>query len=213
LLGVWLVDLTRGPTGAPSFPAKIRPQRAAVLSVVGISCAIAFAIASLNVWRIPSGPLSATDAAFVAGVRTLASNTSRADAIFVGLTSHRYTTVNAMLAYYLADRRAGVKVAMFNPGITNTERVQREMVQELLNTNTQILMLDAKAALISEQTNDSRILGSDVLDTYISANFVLVCTFGDTRVLAARERASIVTCADTTNERLLDVLAGIGPTR
>jgi hypothetical protein len=210
LIGLWMMDVRLLPAGAERVAAKVRAQRLAALGVVGLACAFAYVAGALTIFRIDSRPLGSGDAAFVAGVRTLAANTNREEPVFVGLTSHRYTTVNAMLAYYLADRRSGVRVSIFNPGVTNTEPVQREMVQNLIDTNTQVLLLDAKPALLSEQTNDSRIAGAEVLDDYISATFTAVCLFGDTRVFATPQRAPSIKCVEPRQDRLVDILSGLG---
>ena len=153
------------------------------------------------------------DAGFIAGVRTLVANTSRNDPVYVGLTNHRYTLFNSMLAYYLADRRAGVRDAMFNPGITNTDRVQHEMVDNLVASGTQLLLLDDTFASNSEPSNGSRVPGSRVLDEFIASRYVEACNFGATRILAVRDRGSAVLCVQPTDEALVDILVGLGPGR
>jgi hypothetical protein len=155
------------------------------------------------------GSLGSGDESFVAGVRTIDANSSRDDRIFVGLTSHRYTVVNPMLAYYLADRSSAVRVAMFNPGVTNTEPVQREMVANLKAANAQIMLLDDRFADSFEASNDSRIPGSEVLDDYIALEYEEVCRFGGTRIFAIRARAPSIKCVQPTNERLIDILGGL----
>ena len=100
-------------------------------------------------------------------VAVVRSNTAPDEPVFVGLTSHRHTVLNPLLIYYLADRRSGVHQAMFNPGITNTESVQRGMAASLDATSTRVLILDSQAAQIAEVENQSSVPGSTFIDSYI----------------------------------------------
>jgi hypothetical protein len=213
LLGLWIMrDWTTDNRDRPRRPLE-RVRRTLALPVIASLCAFAFLTGTLSVWRVQRGPLPAGDAGFIAGVRTLVANTSRDDPVFVGLTSHRFTFINPMFAYYLADRRSGVRVAMFNPGITNTDRVQHEMVDDLISSGTQLLLLNETFASTFEASNSSRIPGSTVLDEFIASRYVERCNFGDTRILVSRDRTSAVDCIQPTNEGLVDVLVGLGPGR
>jgi hypothetical protein len=212
LLGLWI---TKSPS--PHWhPAVARlldrvsaPTRRAIsVLLVATACVTAFATGSLSVATMQVRQLGAGDADFFASVRTVIANTASDEAIFVGLTSHRYTVINPMLAYYLADRRSAVRVSMFNPGVTNTDPVQREMVDNLKSANAQILLLDDRVSF--EATNDSRIPGSTILDEYIASTFMEVCRFGDFRVFASHDRASSIACVPPRTERLMDILGGLG---
>jgi hypothetical protein len=213
LLGLWIMK-----TPMPEWHGivewlldRVPPRSRRVIAVVfvGAACASAFATGSLSLAVMSVGSLGSGDEGFVAGVRTIDANSSRDDRIFVGLTSHRYTVVNPMLAYYLADRSSAVRVAMFNPGVTNTEPVQREMVANLKAANAQIMLLDDRFADSFEASNDSRIPGSEVLDDYIALEYEEVCRFGGTRIFAIHARAPSIKCVQPTNERLIDILGGL----
>jgi hypothetical protein len=117
-----------------------------------------------------------------------------------------------MLAYYLADRANGVRVAMFNPGVTNTDWTQAGMAADLASNGTPLLLLNDALATVSEPFNDSSILGSTVLDTFIAEHYQLVCDFGSIRILALPDRAARVRCAIVQeDERLLDILGRLVP--
>lgn len=98
-------------------------------------------------------------------------NTQPSGPIFVGLTQNRYTMVNPMLAYFLANRAPATRFTMYNPGVTNTEATQRTMVEDLIRTRTVVLILDRTWSKVFEETNDSRIAGSTVLDDFIAENY------------------------------------------
>ena len=147
----------------------------------------------------------------VAGIRTLAANTTQGESVFVASTENRITLENDMLAYYLADRRPGVRVAMFNPGISNTDAAQREMTTDLAARGTSVLLLDDVWAHVSEPSNESSILGSTVLDAYIAERYVEVCRFGAVHILATPERAPTTRCVELRpDERLVDIVGGLG---
>jgi hypothetical protein len=212
LLGLWVMKAP-GPDWRPAIARVLervsaRTRRATSAVLVGVVCFTAFATGSLSVATMNVGQLGPQDADFVASVRTLAENSSADDPVFVGLTSHRYTVINPMLAYYLADRRAAVRVSMFNPGVTNTDPVQREMVDNLKAANAQILLLDDRVGF--EVSNDSRIPGSTILDEYISSAFVEVCRFGDFGIFAARDGAPGISCVPPRPERFINILGGLG---
>jgi hypothetical protein len=209
LLGFWVMrDRSRGDGARPRRPIE-RLGKSLAFPVVAALCAFAFVTGTLAVARVERGPLPADEADFVAGVRTLIVNSTRDEPVFVGLTSHRFTFVNQMLAYYLADRRAGVRVAIFNPGVTNTDAVQREMADGLEGSDTQLLLLDDRFASTSEESNSSRVPGSTILDESIASRYVEACAFGDTRILVSRTRTAAIDCVEPTNETLVDVLFGL----
>jgi len=68
---------------------------------------------------------------------------------------------------------------MYNPGITNTEPRQRDMVRQLSATDTRVVLLDRSFAETCELSNQSCVPGSHVLDDYLSATFVNREGFGD----------------------------------
>jgi hypothetical protein len=209
LLMGWLAgrSLTLGPT---ETSAKRRLTRLLVLGAAAGACALAIVVGAFSIRASHPGPLTANERELVAGIRTVVANTTPDEPIFVGLLDHRITFLNDALAYYLADRRAGVTLAMFNPGVTNTDRGQAAMVEELQESGTRLLLLNGHWAYIYEPTNDSAILGSTVLDRFIASNYVEACRFGEVRILATVDRASSVVCVGEREERLVDILAGIG---
>ncbi|HEX7196252.1 MAG TPA: hypothetical protein VF364_05395, partial [Candidatus Limnocylindria bacterium] len=111
------------------------------------------------------------DQSLEAAVAYTVANTRSTDPIFVGLTENRYTLVNPMLAYFLADRAPATRFTMYNPGVTNTDDSQREMVDDLRRTRTEVLILDRTWSQRFEHENDSRIPGSTILDTFIADNY------------------------------------------
>jgi hypothetical protein len=165
---------------------------------------------AFSILRMETGTLPAPEQALVAGVRTIVANTTHDEPTFVGLTTNRITLLNPMLVYYLADRRAATWATMFNPGVTNTDATQTRMVRELAARRAPLLYLDDTLADSLEATNDSAIPGSTILDTYLASAYVTVCDYGAVRIVATPERAGSVVCAALRDERMIDILPGLG---
>lgn len=193
------------------IPRREAYRRLAAFAGVASACALSLVLGAFSLLTAERGELSPDERGLVAGIRTLALNSTRDKPVFVGLTTNRITLLNDVLAYYLADRRAGVRVAMFNPGVTNTDRVQTEMAAQLATNGTELLLLNDVPALVMEPSNDSAILGSTILDDAIARDFVEVCRYGPIRILARRGVSPAVRCVEARmNERLIDVLGGLG---
>jgi len=122
-----------------------------------------------------------------AAAATVRAMTARDEPIYVGLLHHRYTFIDPIVAYHLADRAPGTSQNLFNPGINNTDATQARMVRELVASGTQVLLLDRQWADLKEDENDSRLPGSTVLDTYIAEHFAEACRFGAFRVFVRHD--------------------------
>jgi hypothetical protein len=213
LPGLLLVGLLAGPSAIRS-PVQLSRARVdlRLTQFAGLASTVTLCLifGAFSVLRMETGPLPMAEQALVAGVRTIVANTTHDDPLFVGLTAHRITLLNPMLVYYLADRRAGTWATMFNPGVTNTDATQTRMVDELKASHPPLLYLDDTLADAVETTNDSAIPGSTILDTYLAAAYVTVCDFGAVRIVATPERATSIACSPLRDERMIDILAGIG---
>ncbi len=188
---------------------SIGAARLVALGLLAGVCAFNLSIVSIGL-RLPElGTLRSSEQAFVAAVRTISSSAGPDEPIFVALTSNRITFANDMLAYYLADRRSGVHVAMFNPGVSNTDLVQRQMVDQLESSGTRFVLLDHHWAEASEPTNDSSILGSTILDTYLSTHFVPACDYGTILVSVRVSALGSIRCADAVDRSIVDVLPAL----
>ena len=143
------------PMGLPRF---------AVLVSVAIPCLL---VGALGLRLVSQAGVPTEDADIVAASAWIHAATDHDEPIYVGLTSHRYTVMNPLLVYYLADRRAAVRDAMFNPGVTNTSWGQARMIDDLTRSGAAYLILDREMADLRELTSDSQLAGSTTLDEYI----------------------------------------------
>jgi hypothetical protein len=176
------------------FPAeRLSPIRFAAL--LGISACCLLATILVQPLRNDFGGYNEAHIATSAWVRAA---TTPDEPLFVGLTSNRYTLVNPLLVYYLADRRPAVRDTMYNPGVTNTDRVQQRMVDDLHASSPPFLVLDDPMSQRFEASNDSRIPGSTILDEYIRSAYHPVCQ--GILVIEARNDLDrpLPPCPDTT---------------
>jgi len=96
--------------------------------------------------------------------------------IYVGVKNHDNLVMNDPIFYFLAERNCATKYHELSPGHVTTVKIQNEMVNELKNTNTSLVVL---APRHSSEPNISGIdVKIDILDEYISSNFELRRTFG-----------------------------------
>ena len=150
---------------------RLTRPRLGALAAVTTACIV---VALLGFGWIVIGHDEAYDSALLRGTAIVRRETGRDEPIFVGLTSHRYTVVNPLIAYYLADRRAGTRYTLFNPGITNTAPVQGAMASELAASGTRYLLLDRAYADFRESVAP----GATVLDEFIARSFIVRCDLG-----------------------------------
>jgi hypothetical protein len=94
--------------------------------------------------------------------------------------------MNLMILYFLADRPAGVRDTMHNPGVTTTAATQLRMVDDLAARHVRYLVLDVRYAGCYETTNESRLVGSSILDAEIARDYRATADFGAVVVMAAR---------------------------
>jgi hypothetical protein len=168
------------------FAIWYREARPSLGRFAGLATVVAMCVAVglLSSRYLGSANQSAEERAILASSTWIRQATARDEPIFVGLSSHRYTVMNPLLVYYLSDRRAGVRDAMFNPGVTNTDWGQTRMVSDLDASRTTYLVLDRSTADLHEEFNDSRFPGSTRLDTYIAANFHVQCDLEPLLIMA-----------------------------
>jgi hypothetical protein len=133
-----------------------------------------------------STPAQSYQTSVALAVAFIRQNTAQAEPIFVGLTSNRYTFINPLLVYYLADRAPGVRDTMYNPGITNRDTTQREMIADLDRSGTRYLVLDRVFASACEPFNASCQPGSSRLDEFIGSEFRTAADFGGIVVMVRR---------------------------
>jgi hypothetical protein len=159
-----------------------RLDRARFGLLAGVSAACV-SVAMLGLAWLAIAP-SDYDAELRKAAAIVRAQASPSEPIFVGLVGNRYTSLNPLIVYYLADRRPASRYTMYNPGITNTEAVQNQMIQELESSGVRFLVLDRKFA---ETTEGGPAPEVAPLDVYIEARFTTTCDLGQVVIATRRD--------------------------
>lgn len=162
-----------------------RPQRLVQRFVLSLGAALLVALAALPLTTIGAAPVP-YDAALRAAAALVRSQTATDEPIFVGEFRNEHTLLNPLIGYYLADRPPGVHDTMYNPGVTNTDAAQTQMVTDLRTNRVRFLILDVPLADCFEPANDSRLVGSTILDKAIAKDYMVVADFGAVVIMGLR---------------------------
>jgi len=105
------------------------------------------------------------------------ANTTPNEPIFSGVQDTSRLVINDAMLYFLADRPSATRWIEMEPGLTNTERGQKEVVGDLDRQRVRVLVL--WKMLSNEPNATSRSNGVHLLDDYVRANYVEAGQFGD----------------------------------
>ena len=103
----------------------------------------------------------------------IAEHTRPGDPIYVGVLDHRFIFVNEMDLYFLSERTGSTRYMQFDPNIVNREDVQRTMVAELERVQPKVAILSFRFGR-SDEPNQSRNMGSQLLDDYLRQRYEIV---------------------------------------
>jgi hypothetical protein len=161
-------------------------HRVTVRMALGAGACLLVALAGLSfLWL--EAPFDAYGAVLRSASEVIHDHTDAGEPIFVGETTSRYALANPLIGYYLADRPAGVRDTMYNPGVTTTEATQRRIVADLEANDVRYLMLDRRWSGCYETSNQSQVPGSTLLDTAIERDYRVVADFGAIVIMARRD--------------------------
>ncbi len=109
-------------------------------------------------------------------VAYIKDNTSKNEKIYVGVKNHDQFVFNDVIIYFLAERNCISRYHVLNPGVHTTLKVQREVVNELINNLPSLVVLTQRSPDEPNLSNvDTHV---DLLDNYILNNYELIKTFG-----------------------------------
>jgi hypothetical protein len=158
-----------------SWLSTVRPATA-LAAVVGI-----VAITALS--AIGAQPSSTPNPDRDATVRYVQSHAAPGDALFVALPTNRVTLVNDASLY--ADLRMGPcsRFTMFDPGVTDTDATQAEIVAELDATSCRWVVLAPVPIDVTRELASTLAPRSATLDADLAAEYRPVAQFGGFTVL------------------------------
>ena len=109
------------------------------------------------------------------------ANTAPNEPIFSGVQDTSRLFANDSMFYFVADRPSATRWVEMEPGLTNTERGQREVVDVLDRQRVRVLVL--WKMLSNEPNATSRSNGVHLLDDYVRDNYFRARQFGDYLVM------------------------------
>ncbi len=163
-------------------PATTTARRLAV----AFAGAIPVSVAALPLLWL-SLPPDRYDQALTEAASIVRMRTAPDEPIFVGEVRNARVFLNPMIVYFLADRPAGVRDTMYNPGVTTTAATQLRMVDDLATRHVRYLVLDVRYAGCYETTNGSRFPGSSLLDTMIARDYRVIADLGAVVVMTTMD--------------------------
>ncbi|RJP17699.1 MAG: hypothetical protein C4520_15930 [Candidatus Abyssobacteria bacterium SURF_5] len=121
-----------------------------------------------------------------AAVRCVQEYVPKDQRIFVGNVRHDRLSVNDIMFYFLSERESATRYHMFDPGVTTTRDIQREIIREIEDNRVTCVVLwygdegaiGPNAGGVSSGITD--------LDHFIRTKFQLVQRFGDYLILFRR---------------------------
>ncbi|MDA3843582.1 MAG: hypothetical protein PF588_04325 [Candidatus Kapabacteria bacterium] len=119
---------------------------------------------------------------FDAMIHFIQSEIPEADKIYVGNYSHDRILLNDIMIYYISCMVSGTKYHELHPGVSTTETVQKEMIEEFKNNSVEYIVLCDNSEFL--EPNKSSI-SSEVylLDEFISENYSEIKSFGSYKIL------------------------------
>jgi hypothetical protein len=105
------------------------------------------------------------------------SNTVAEEPIFSGVQDTSRLRINDALLYFIVDRPSATRWVEMEPGLTNTDAGQREIIAALEHRRVRLLVL--WKMLSNEPNATAHSNGVDVLDSFVRANYAEARRFGD----------------------------------
>lgn len=120
------------------------------------------------------------NATYIDLVKYVKSKTSPGEYIYSGVQDHSRLFVNDALLYFLVDRPPADRFMELEPGISNTQKGQEEIISALKQRNVRLIVL---GNILSHEANQTSVSNEiTTLDEYIRANFYFDRQFGNRAV-------------------------------
>ncbi len=105
------------------------------------------------------------------------TNTSQDEYIYSGNTKHDKFISNDLMLYFLSDRKIPTKYYELHPGLTTTEKIQSQIMNDLIEKNVNYLVL-LNQETINEPNKSSVSSNVFILDEFIRKNYYKTAEFG-----------------------------------
>jgi hypothetical protein len=119
-------------------------------------------------------------------IRFIQQHVPKEQALFVGNSQHHRVFVNNIMFYFLSQRRAGTMYYEFEPGMTTTVQIQRDIVADLSRNQVKYVVRCAGfdgSDNPGENLHDS---GVTIIDDFLAQKYRPVEKFGDYSIWASQ---------------------------
>lgn len=110
-------------------------------------------------------------------IRYIRERTGMNEKIFVGNLRHDRLVNNDVMFYFLAERQSATRYFVFEPGFTNTRRIQQEIIGDLYREKPRYVVLWTASEEINEPNESSKASGVKDLDEFIQKNYEIERVF------------------------------------
>lgn len=114
-------------------------------------------------------------------VRYIQDNTGENEKIFVGNLIHDKAVNSDVMFYFLSGRHSATKYYELHPGLTETKKIQKEIINDLIKANVRYIILSCETGNIidvSDSNESSKSSGVKDLDNFIGKNYKIERVFG-----------------------------------
>lgn len=119
-------------------------------------------------------------------IQYIQGKTDKHEKIFVGNLRHDRVVNSDVMFYFLSERHSATKYYELHPGLINTQRVQKEIINDLIKANVRYIILwsDPRNVNINEPNESSKSSGVTTLDNFIQKNYKIEKIFGSYTILS-----------------------------
>lgn len=114
----------------------------------------------------------------VLAIKYIQNKTERDEEIFIGNSKHDRVVWSDVLFYFLSERHSATKYYELHPGLTTTQEIQKEIINDLNKAGVRYIVLWAGSEDVNEPNQSSKSSGVFLLDNFIQKNYRIEKTFG-----------------------------------
>lgn len=119
---------------------------------------------------------------YLRAARFVQANSLPEEKLFIGLSHHDRVLMNAVTGYFAAQRLPATHWHTFDPGLQNRADIQKEIITELRQQRTRLLILDNSFDSLREPNGSSLSSGVTFLDDFIKTHYHPVATSGEVAI-------------------------------
>jgi len=118
-------------------------------------------------------------------IQYIQDNTGQDEKIFVGNLRHDKVVNSDVMFYFLSQRHSATKYYELHPGLTNTQKIQKAIISDLIKARVRYIVLWSGSKLKEDEPNESgKSSGVSDLDNFIQKNYKIEKDFSAYLILS-----------------------------